>query len=254
MARVIDPFLPFLDNDSNIASGWSLEFFESGSSTVHKDTFSDSSLTIANPNVIPIGIDGRLERDCFGEGDYRVLLRNTSGSTVRSYDPITAAGGGGGGGGSSFGADWSVSANYNIADVVRDSNRYWQAQRNNSGQRPSLDTTGNDWREILFTIEDPNGPPMLDNEPVFKYRTNTGPIPASGSSTFNWQFFDPSANNGNGALVDRPFTRVVNGLASGTLVAAPQGFTVTAFTNSTVTVRNDDTASPKNTIVFGFGY
>ena len=121
-----------------------IDFFESGSSTVRKTTYSDAAETIPNANPLVIRGDGRVP-DVYGSGTYRIVVRTSTGIQILARDPI------GGDQGLSFGADWSASIVYSETDVVRDDGKYWQSlTSNNSNNQPSVDA-GVNWVELPFT-------------------------------------------------------------------------------------------------------
>ena len=60
----------------SVLAGGRMFFFEPGSSTTKKDTFSDSDGTIPNANPVILDASG-FEPDIFGEGSYRVELRSS---------------------------------------------------------------------------------------------------------------------------------------------------------------------------------
>lgn len=120
-----------------------IDFFESGSSTVRKTTYSDAGETIANANPVVIGGDGRVP-DVYGTGNYRMVVRTSTGVQILARDPV------GGDVGVSFGDDWIDSETYAESDVVRDDTRYWQSLNSgNIGNRPSTDG-GVNWLELPF--------------------------------------------------------------------------------------------------------
>ena len=121
-----------------------IDFFESGSSTVRKTTYSDAAETIPNANPLVIRGDGRVP-DVYGSGTYRIVVRTSTGIQILARDPI------GGDQGLTFGADWSATIVYSETDVVRDDGRYWQSiTDNNAGNQPSIDG-GINWIELPFT-------------------------------------------------------------------------------------------------------
>jgi len=60
----------------SVLAGGRMFFYEPGSSTTLKDTFSDSDGTIPNTNPVILDASG-FEPDIFGEGSYRVELRSS---------------------------------------------------------------------------------------------------------------------------------------------------------------------------------
>jgi len=139
MARLIDPFEQFFDASGDPLVSGKLYFYESGSSSALKDTFADSSETIANSNPVIIGGDGRAP-NVFGTGSYRVILTDADSVQILQRDPV------GGNTGTTFGADWNSTQIYDQNDIVRDDGSYWYSLvSNNQNNQPSIDGGAN-WR------------------------------------------------------------------------------------------------------------
>lgn len=142
MARLVNAFEQFFDGAGNPLVSGKLFFFESGSSTAKKDTFSDSdeSTNKKNANPVILAGDGRAP-NIFGTGSYRVILTDSDSVQIVARDPV------GGTGGTTFGADWNTNSFYAIADVVRDNSLYWiSLVGTNQGNQPSTDG-GSNWRQ-----------------------------------------------------------------------------------------------------------
>ena len=67
MARVIDPFSQFFDDNGDPLVNGFLKFVESGTNNTDKDTFADINETIANANPVPLTGAGRVH-NVFGTG------------------------------------------------------------------------------------------------------------------------------------------------------------------------------------------
>jgi hypothetical protein len=138
MARLINAFEQFFDSSGNPLVGGKLYFYQSGSSTIEKETFADVDESIGNSNPVLLGADGR-SPNVFGSGSYRVILTNKDDVQILFRDPIT------GEGSNVFGADWNSLAIYSSGDVVRDDGQYWISKSNNNQTNdPSLDD-GSNW-------------------------------------------------------------------------------------------------------------
>ncbi len=75
-SRFITPVFQALDSKGKALPGAQLFFYEVGSSSTLKDTFSDSALTIKNAN--PVVADGAgVFPNIFGDGEYRVTLNSS---------------------------------------------------------------------------------------------------------------------------------------------------------------------------------
>lgn len=90
--RFTDPLEQFLDGNGDPLSNGTLDFYQTGTSTP-LDTFSDSTLTTANSNPITLNSAGRLPNDVFLKAeDYKVVLKDSGGSTIWTADPVEGAG------------------------------------------------------------------------------------------------------------------------------------------------------------------
>jgi len=144
MARLIDPFEQIEDSSGHPVVDGLMYFYDSGSSTVKKDTFADIAETVANSNPVVLDGDGRAP-NVFGTGSYRVVITNKAG--VQVGDPRDPVGGDEDAG---FGSDWISTQIYDATDVVRDAGSYWQSiTGDNIGNKPSLDG-GVNWTQISF--------------------------------------------------------------------------------------------------------
>ncbi len=92
--RLFDPFQVFTDQHGMLASGGSLNFFVTGTTTP-KDVFSDPALTVNLGNSVAIGSDGRPVSDIWGSDSYRArLLDSHSVQIGPDRDNIAIPGGG----------------------------------------------------------------------------------------------------------------------------------------------------------------
>jgi len=141
MPRLINEFQQFFDRGEPLANGL-LYFYESGSSSVAKETYLDSAESIANSNPVKLNGDGRCP-NVFGSGVYNVIVRTSSGEQIQARDPV---------GGSStlgFGSAWDAQTVYSLAFVVFSSGKYWQSLiSSNVGNVP---IEGAIWTEVDLT-------------------------------------------------------------------------------------------------------
>lgn len=93
--RYYDPNPVHFDNDGAVCSGGSLYFYETGTTTP-KATYSDYALTTPNANPMTLDADGRIDGDVFMDGIYRVVLKDSGGSTIWTKDSVTSGAGGAG--------------------------------------------------------------------------------------------------------------------------------------------------------------
>ena len=72
---------------SVLASG-SLTFTDSGTTTP-RTTWSDPGMTTPNPNPVPLDGAGRPDVDIWGDGTYRVVLKNSLGAVIVTLDNVS---------------------------------------------------------------------------------------------------------------------------------------------------------------------
>ncbi len=183
MARLIDAFEQFFDSAGNPLIQGKIFFFESGSSTAAKDTFSNSDETNVNSNPVILNGDGRVP-NTFGTGSYRAVVTDRDEVQILVRDPV------GGGTGTTFGADWNNESFYSIGDVVRDDGRYWTSLTgNNQGNQPSTDD-GSNW--VLFPAFPNNasstGHEISTSGIITQWGDITGTAQLSDISTFDIAF------------------------------------------------------------------
>ena len=90
----INPNPQFLDSNGDPVSGGKLEFFEAGSTTIDRDTFTDKSLTPGNenPNPIILSADGRSPTNIFLQQElYNVRLLDSADSVIWARDDVLGA-------------------------------------------------------------------------------------------------------------------------------------------------------------------
>lgn len=76
-------------------SGATCNTYIQGQTTTDKATFSDKSLSTANPNPLVTNSAGLWESsgvriDVFGDGGFRFLVKNSAGTTLYDFDPVDA--------------------------------------------------------------------------------------------------------------------------------------------------------------------
>lgn len=78
----------FFTNDGKVLADGSLSFFDSGT-TDPRATYSDPELT--TPNSQPVELDGagRPNTDIWGDGSYRVVLKDSLGATIATLDDVS---------------------------------------------------------------------------------------------------------------------------------------------------------------------
>ena len=78
------------DDASDIASGWMLNFYSTGTTT-RKDTFSDNPLSTANANPVVADSAGRFGDIFLESGDYKVVLTDENAVEKWTADPIAGS-------------------------------------------------------------------------------------------------------------------------------------------------------------------
>jgi hypothetical protein len=93
-ALLFMPVLQFFSDTGAVLNGGSLTFYEAGTTT-SKDTYADSAKAVTNPNPITLDSAGRPDNSgspiqVWLDGSYKVVVKDSSGSTVRTEDNVTA--------------------------------------------------------------------------------------------------------------------------------------------------------------------
>jgi hypothetical protein len=154
MARIIEAFKTFFDDEGELMAGGWVEFLESGSTSTQKSTYSDYEETTPNEN--PIQLDDAAQiGDVFGTGLYRAVSYKDSGTgefedavQVDVFDPI-------GGTSTSSGHrpfdDYVSTTIYDSSDIVTASNgSYYRSKvSSNNDNEPSASPT--QWELLYIT-------------------------------------------------------------------------------------------------------
>lgn len=86
-ARFSSPAVLSVDDLGTSDPGATLTFYIQGSSTVLKDTFTDSTDTTINPN--PLSANGAgIFPDIYGSGFYRVVFKDSNDRQQWAYDNV----------------------------------------------------------------------------------------------------------------------------------------------------------------------
>src|SRR6266851_2367396 len=86
--RFTIPIEQFGDNLNAALAGGQLFFYASGTSTP-QNTFSDSGLTVANPNPVILDSAGRAGNIFLGANAYKVVLQDTNNNQIWTADPVS---------------------------------------------------------------------------------------------------------------------------------------------------------------------
>lgn len=89
MARIIDAFMQFFDDNGEPLVNGKLKFVESGTNNTDKDTFADINETIANANPVPLDGAGRCP-NIFGTGTYNVISFTSDDVQIQQFDPVSS--------------------------------------------------------------------------------------------------------------------------------------------------------------------
>ncbi len=88
--RLVDPYLTVLDSNGDPVSGALLNAYESGTTT-RLDTYTDSTLTTANANPVVADSAGRFGEIWLQAQDYKIVITDSSGVTIKTIDPVQGA-------------------------------------------------------------------------------------------------------------------------------------------------------------------
>lgn len=143
MARIIEAFTQFFDDNGDPLVDGLLYFYETGTNNTPKNTYSDINETIANPNPVPLDGAGRCP-NIFGSGAYNVISAKSDTTQIQQFDPVTSSLGEG-----AF-ADWNAASSYQLGNIVvgPDGNYYRSSTNNNQGNDPTA--TPEQWEEFLL--------------------------------------------------------------------------------------------------------
>ena len=95
---ILNPYQQFLDDAGNPVSSGTLTFYDNLTTTPNTDIYSDEALSV---QVVTVGgvyeldASGRTTGDVKYNGLRSILLKNSSGGSVRTYNNVASSGGGG---------------------------------------------------------------------------------------------------------------------------------------------------------------
>ena len=85
-----EPRTQVLDGNGDPYAGARLHFYETGTSTP-LDTYSDEALSTANPNPVAADANGRFGAIFLKPQSYKAVLKDSSGATIWTQDPVNGA-------------------------------------------------------------------------------------------------------------------------------------------------------------------
>jgi hypothetical protein len=86
--RFFHPGVQFFTNDGKVLANGSLSFYDSGT-TNPRSTYSDPEMTTPNPASVTLDGAGRPSVDIWGDGSYRVVLKDAGGVTLVTMDNVS---------------------------------------------------------------------------------------------------------------------------------------------------------------------
>lgn len=86
--RFLDPNPQFCDSNGDPLASGTVTFYQPGTLTL-KNVYTTSALSVATDNPMPLNSAGRTQSEVFLSGDYRVILKDSSGATVWDRDPVS---------------------------------------------------------------------------------------------------------------------------------------------------------------------
>lgn len=140
--RIIQAFSQFFDDAGDPLTSGKLVFLEPGTTSTNKATYSDSDLTIPNPNPVILDGAGRCP-NVFGDGDYKVLSYTSDDILVQTFDPVGIDTGTG------LLDEWSSSVSYSVADMVRYQNLYYRSLTSSNANNNPISSPAN-WELLRF--------------------------------------------------------------------------------------------------------
>jgi hypothetical protein len=143
MARIIDAFTQFFDDNGDPLADGKLKFVESGTNNTDKDTFADINETIKNANPVLLDGAGRCS-NVFGTGAYNVISYTSADVQIQQFDPVS---------GDTFeGAftDWDAVTIYDEGALVTGSDGLYYRSIASGNQNQNPTSTPAKWEQVKF--------------------------------------------------------------------------------------------------------
>lgn len=100
MGRLVNPYQQFRDASGVPVDSGTLTFTVNGDTNTQKNIYSDQDLTTEQSNPYPLDGSGRVIGDIWLDGEYSVVLKDSDGATIRTYNDVEDFSSSSGGGGS----------------------------------------------------------------------------------------------------------------------------------------------------------
>jgi len=141
MARIIDAFTQFFDDNGDPLVNGFLKFVESGTNNTDKDTFADVNESIPNANPVPLDGAGRCP-NVFGTGAYNVISYTNAMVQIQQFDPVSAD--------TLLGAfsGWDSVTIYDEGDIVVGSNGLYYRSITADNQNQNPVSSPGQWEEF----------------------------------------------------------------------------------------------------------
>ena len=143
MARIIDAFTQFFDDNGDPLVDGFLKFVESGTNNTDKDTFADVNEAIPNANPVPLDGAGRCP-NVFGTGAYNVISYTNAMVQIQQFDPVSAD--------TLLGAfsDWDSVTIYGEGDIIVGSDGLYYRSITTDNQNQNPVSSPGQWEEFKF--------------------------------------------------------------------------------------------------------
>jgi len=143
MARIIDAFSQFFDDNGNPLVDGFLKFVESGTNNTDKDTFADVNEIIANANPVPLDGAGRCP-NVFGTGAYNVISYTNAMVQIQQFDPVSAD--------ALLGnfSSWDSATIYDEGDIVTGSDGLYYRSITSDNQNQNPISSPGQWEQFKF--------------------------------------------------------------------------------------------------------
>lgn len=143
---VMNPYQVFLDDSGVALAAGTITFNENGTSSA-ATIYNNPALTVSQSNPYTLDAYGRIIGDVYFSGVLRMVVKDSTGATVRTLDDNVCAIGND----TLAFASWDTNTTYGADDIVKgsDNNFYISLAASNQGNDPTSDATK--WSQIRFS-------------------------------------------------------------------------------------------------------